>query len=125
MTTYRCGESVDWLRDDDTILLLERESRRHRRLRGHEALLWELMCQGSSFEHVLEVLMLAAELERESATAVITGTLGSLQQDGFIVVAEAPKSRVRLPLVAAAPTSRAGANREPSTLADTEARSDA
>ena len=85
---YRCSPSIIWVKDADQTLVVDRETRQSWALRGVEAVVWDLLTIGYSYQRIVPMLSLILSLSMEEAEYTLAGVLrkwrdASIVQESF------------------------------------------
>lgn len=73
LCAYHSAPGVVWLRDAEQTIIVDRHCRTVWHLEGTEAVVWDLLELGRSFEHIVRVLSLIAHVsEVHARTSVVS-----------------------------------------------------
>lgn len=87
-TTFRRPPDIGWVRDDQTVLLIDVRDGRRRALTPSGGRIWELICEDKSAEHVVAALS-EQYPDAPSLPADVETLLAALVQEGWLVRHEA------------------------------------
>lgn len=72
---YRCSPSIIWVKDTNQTLVVDRETGQSWALRGVEAVVWDLLTIGYSYQRIVPMLSLILSLSTEEAEYTLAGVL--------------------------------------------------
>jgi hypothetical protein len=84
---YRCSPSIVWVNDAEQTLVVDKETKQSWVLRGTEAVVWDLLAVGYSYQRIVPMLSLILSLSVEEAEHTLTGVLRKWQDASIIRVA--------------------------------------
>ncbi|MBU0703104.1 MAG: hypothetical protein KKC18_04485 [Chloroflexi bacterium] len=84
--TYCCSPSIVWVKDAGQTLVVDRETRQTWTLRGMEAVVWDLLAVGYSYQRIVPLLSLIFSLSAGEAKSTLTGLLREWQDTGIVQV---------------------------------------
>lgn len=85
---YRCSPSIAWVRDANQTLVVDRETEQSWILHGVEAIVWDLLTVGYSYQSMVSMLSLTLSTSAEEAERTLAGVLEEWQGDGIVQVYE-------------------------------------
>lgn len=84
---YRCSPSIVWVNDAEQTLVVDKETKQSWVLCGTEAVVWDLLAVGYSYQRIVPMLSLSLSLSVEEAEHTLTGVLRKWQDASIIQVA--------------------------------------
>ncbi|NDJ85446.1 MAG: hypothetical protein GYB66_06140 [Chloroflexi bacterium] len=81
---YCCIGGILWVKNGDTLLLVDDTQRRSWTLRGDEAIAWELLCTGYRYEKLVRQLSLILALDETAAREHLQAMLHTWHQKGIL-----------------------------------------
>lgn len=82
--SYQCAAEIEWVKNSDHILLINRLTGQSWQFRGLQALIWELLSVGHRYQKLLKLFALTESIALDLADAQIRQTLKIWAQDGII-----------------------------------------
>ena len=83
---YRCSPAIVWVRDAGQILLVDREAEQSWSLHDAEAVIWDLLTVGYSYEKITQMLSLTLSLSVEQADRALSDVLRNWRDAGIVQV---------------------------------------
>jgi hypothetical protein len=83
-STYRCAPTIAWVKDAGQTLLVEEKGRRAWSLRGEEAVVWDLLNLGYSFDRTVAFLSDLLEIPGEEARMRLCGFIREWEVAGIV-----------------------------------------
>lgn len=83
---YRCSPAIAWVRDADQTLLVDRETAQSWSLHNPDALIWDLLVVGYSYEKIVQMLCLILSLSMAEAEHTLSDVLGNWRATGIVQV---------------------------------------
>jgi hypothetical protein len=90
--TYRCSPAIVWVRDAGQILLVDKEAEQSWSLHDAEAVIWDLLTVGYSYEKIVQMLSLTLSLSVEQADRTLSNVLRNWRDAGIVQVSGDVKS---------------------------------
>ena len=83
---YRCSPSIVWVKDADQTLAVDTETEQSWPLRGVEAVVWDLLAVGYSYQKIVPMLSLILSLPIEEAERALASVLEKWRDAGVVRV---------------------------------------
>jgi hypothetical protein len=85
---YRCGPEIAWVKDMERTILVQEAEGRSWSLQGQEAMIWDLLTLGYSFERVVAFLSVSAADSVEETGGTLLALLQQWEQVGIVQIVE-------------------------------------
>ena len=83
---YRCSPSIVWVKDIAQTLVVDERTGQSWALRGAEAVIWDLLAVGYSYEGIGPILSRVLSLPVEEAERILVGVLRTWQDARIVQV---------------------------------------
>jgi len=83
---YRCSPAIVWVRDAGQILLVDREAEQSWSLHDAEAVIWDLLMGGYSYEKIVQMLSLTLSFSVEQADRTLSNVLRNWRDADIVQV---------------------------------------
>ena len=80
----RCSPEIEWVKNQDHLLLVHRLRRQSWQLQDSQALIWELLCIGHRYEKLLQLFALIQSIDLEEAHREIQQTVQGWAKEGIL-----------------------------------------
>ncbi|MGD1992490.1 MAG: hypothetical protein PVI59_04775 [Anaerolineae bacterium] len=80
--------AIAWVRDAGRTLLVDQMTGASLLLQGAEAVIWDLVVAGHSYDRLIPMLAAILSLSEEKARIALVGALAVWQEKGFLIVSE-------------------------------------
>jgi len=84
--TYRCSQSIVWVKDAEQTLLMDKETGQSWAIRGAEAVVWDLLAVGRSHQGIVPLLSLILSLSTDETESTLAGLLREWREAGIVRV---------------------------------------
>jgi len=82
--TYRCSQSIVWVKDAEQTLMVDKETGQSWAIRGTEAVVWDLLAVGYSHQGIVPLLSLILSHSTDEAESTLTGLLREWREAGIV-----------------------------------------
>lgn len=81
---YQCSPDIVWVKDAGQTLLVDRRADRSWLLHDAEAVIWDLLTVGYSYEKTAQMMALVLSLSKEQAERTLSGVLADWRHAGIL-----------------------------------------